>query len=160
MMRLLKPLVPPLLWAFGSRIKRRLVPSTTLLEYAPQGWQTPLPGDRSQASFWSHFIAEEQAACKELIARLDARDLSVFTVGDENFKYAAFGYVLALTARAQASVSVLDYGGNLGDYYWLGRVLVPGVGLDYHCKELPEIAAAGREMTPAVTWHTDDACLD
>ena len=32
----------------------------------------------------------------------------------------------------------------MGDYYWLGPALVPGVDLDYHCKELPQVAEAGR----------------
>ena len=48
-----------------------------------------------------------------------------------------FGYVLALAARTNRGLTVLDYGGNLGDYYWLAEALVPDVELDYHCKELP-----------------------
>jgi hypothetical protein len=81
------------------------------------------------------------------------------TRADEHTQYILFGYVLALAARHKTKVSVLDYGGNLGDYYRLGRALVPDVKLDYHCKELPQVAEAGRRLTPEVTWHTDDAAL-
>ncbi len=83
----------------------------------------------------------------------------MLTDGDENVKHVIFGYVLALAAAQQQKLTVLDYGGNLGDYFWLAKALVPDVDLDYHCKELPRVAEAGRQITPAVTWHTDDACL-
>lgn len=157
--RILKSIVPPFLWSIGSRIKRRLVRSTTHLAYAPRGWSTPLPGNASSEDFWCAFIAQERAYCEALIARVRAHEPMVHLDGDENQKYAIFGYVLALASRHQPKISVLDYGANLGDYYWLGRALVPGVDLDYHCKELPQVAEAGRLMTPDVSWHTDNACL-
>jgi putative methyltransferase (TIGR04325 family) len=94
-----------------------------------------------------------------LIARIRAGEPLLETRADEHTKYILFGYVLALAARHQTKVSVLDYGGNLGDYYWLGRALVPGVELDYHCKELPKVAEAGRRLTPEVIWHIDDSVL-
>jgi putative methyltransferase (TIGR04325 family) len=78
---------------------------------------------------------------------------------DEELKDLLFGYVLALAARDRPKVRVLDYGGGLGNYYWLARALVPGTEFDYHCRELSKVAEAGRQLTPAVTWHTDDACL-
>lgn len=158
-MRILEAVVPPFLWRIGSRYKRRIVRSTTLLEYAPRGWSTELPGSASNEDFWTTFIAQERRACEELIARIHAREPLLHPDGDENSKYAVFGYVLALATRQQEKISVLDYGGNLGDYFWLGRALVPGVDLDYHCKELPQVAEAGRLITPDVTWYTDNACL-
>ena len=157
---ILKSIVPPLLWNVGSSVKRRVVRSTTLLEYAPQGWATPLPGDSNSDDFWAAFIAQERAFCEALIARVHAGEPLLFPDGNENSKYTVFGYVLALAARQQQRLSVLDYGGNVGDYYWLGRALLPDVHLDYHCRELPSVAAAGRLISPDVTWHTDDACLD
>jgi putative methyltransferase (TIGR04325 family) len=157
--RILKSVVPPLLWSIGSRFKRSVVRSTTRFEYAPRGWATPLPGNSSRDDFWNAFIAQEQAFCQALIARVHAGEPLLYPDGDANSKYAVFGYVLALAARPQQRLSVLDYGGNLGHYYWLGRALVPDAQLDYHCKELPLVAEAGRRVSPDVTWHTDDACL-
>ena len=159
-MRILKSIVPPFLWSIGSRFKRRIVRSTTLLEFAPRGWSTPLPGNAGGEDFWAAGIAEERVACEKLIARIRNREPLLHADGDRNSKHALFGYVLALATQRQAKISVLDYGGNLGDYYWLGRALVPDVELEYHCKELPQIAEAGRLITPDVTWHTDNACLD
>ena len=155
----LKSIVPPFLWNIGSHLKRRVVRSTTLLEYAPNGWLTPLPEGTGGDEFWRSFLTLEQANCEALIARIDAREPMLYADGDENLKYAVFGYVLALASRNQQQITVLDYGGNVGDYYWLGRELVPGVKLDYHCKELPRVAEVGRRVSPDVTWHTDDGCF-
>lgn len=157
--RIFKSIVPPLLWSIGSRFKRRVMRSTTLLAYAPNGWSTPLPGGASSDAFWAAAIAQEQAACEALIARIRAGEPMLDAVSGNDSKHAIFGYVLALATRHQHRLTVLDYGGNLGEYLWLGRALVPGVEFDYHCKELPQVADAGRRMTPAVTWHTDDRCF-
>ena len=154
-----KNIVPPLLWSIGRNLKRRFVHSVTHFQYAPRGWSTPLPGGDHSDDFWFSFNAHEQAAVEKLIARIQAGEPLLETSGDEHNKYILFGYVLALAARHLTKVSVLDYGGKLGDYYWLGRALVPGVELDYHCKELSTVAEAGQRLTPEVTWHTDDTVL-
>lgn len=154
--QILKSMVPPMLWNIGSRLKRRLMSSTTLLEYASGGWSTPLPGNASSDDFWAASIAQEQAVCEALIARVRAGEPLLHADSDESTKYATFGFVVALAARDRQKLAVLDYGGNLGDYFWLSRAFLPGVEFDYHCKELPRIAEAGRRITPDVTWHTDD----
>ena len=60
--------------------------------------------------------------------------------------------------RATAiEVTVLDYGGNLGDYYWVGRALVPGVKLEYHLQGAgANRSGRERDLTPEAIWHTDD----
>jgi putative methyltransferase (TIGR04325 family) len=158
--RVIQSIVPPLLWRLGSRVKRRVVRSTTLLEYAPDGWATQLPDNLNSDDFWTAFVAKEQAYCEALIARVRAGEPMLYPDGDANSKNAVFGYVLALAAGSRGKVSVLDYGGNMGEFYWFGRAMVPDVQLDYHVKELSSVAEAGRRLSPDVTWHTDDACLD
>src|SRR5258705_442629 len=37
---------------------------------------------------------------------------------------------------------------------------LPGVGLDFHCRDLEGIVAEGRKVNPEVVWHTDDSCFD
>lgn len=155
---ILRSLVPPLLWQIGSKWKRRLVRSTTLFEYAPDGWDTRLPDGTGNEAFWNEFIAQEVSACEALRTRVKAGEALLDPGVDP--KHAVFGYVLARASRRQDALAVLDYGGNLGDYYWLARAFVPDVRLDYHCKELPNSVAAGRRVTPEVTWHTDDTCFD
>ena len=154
----LRLIVPPALWQMGSTLKRRLVHSTTFFEYAPDGWNTPLPGRTGNIPFWGAFIAQQEIDVAKLIARVRAGDPILDPTGDRN--HAIFGYVVAVATRTQPSLSVLDYGGNLGDHYWIARALVPNVQLEYHCKELPMSVEAGRRMTPDVTWHADDGCFE
>ena len=156
--RVVKTIVPPLLWNIGRAWKQRLMPSTDRLAVAPRGWNTPRAGGGNEA-YWTRFISRERAWCERLIARVRADD-PVLASDDAILGYLAFGYVLALAARQQDTITVLDYGGNLGEYYWISKALLPGVKLEYHCKELPAVAAAGRDLTPDVIWHTDDRCLD
>lgn len=156
--RVVKTIVPPLLWNIGRALKQRLVPSTDRLAYAPRGWNTPLPGGGNEA-YWARFLKREREWCERLVARVRTGD-PVLASDDAILGYLAFGYVLALAARHKDKITVLDYGGNLGEYYWISKALVPGVQLEYHCKELPAVAAAGREISPDVIWHTDDRCLE
>ena len=156
--RIVKPIVPPFLWSIGKDVKRRLSRSVDHYAYAPHGWETPLPPGEGNETYWSTFVAQERVLCQELIERVRAGH-PVLTSDDEIMNYVTFGYVLALAARHRDRLSVIDYGGNLGDYYWVGKALLTGVELEYHCKELPAIAAAGRVLTPEATWHTDDSCF-
>ena len=153
-----KAIAPPLLWNIGRSAKQQLIHSTERLAYAPRGWQTPLPEDANEA-YWNRFVERERAWCERLIARVRAGD-PVLTSDDAILGYLAFGYVLALTARGRDSITVLDYGGNLGEYYWISKALLPDLKLEFHCKELPAVAAAGRDLSPDVIWHTDDRCFD
>jgi putative methyltransferase (TIGR04325 family) len=156
--RILKPILPPFLWSIGKDLKRRLLRSVDHYAYAPQGWNTKLPAGDNNEAYWSAFLERERVLCQALIARVRAGH-SILTPDDEVVKYVIFGYVLALAARHKDRLTVIDYGGHLGECYWIATAFLPGVELDYHCKELPAIAAAGRELTPKAIWHTDDACL-
>jgi putative methyltransferase (TIGR04325 family) len=68
----------------------------------------------------------------------------------------SFGYVLMRAAHRRTRMSVLDWGGGIGHYYLFARALAPEVELDYHCKEVPVLCAAGREVLPDVTFHDSD----
>lgn len=69
-------------------------------------------------------------------------------------------YVLALSARGSDALSVLDWGGAVGHYHALARVLAPDVELDYHIKELAAVCQEGRTLSPEVTFHESDGCLE
>ena len=159
-MRLLKPIVPPLLWGIGKNAKRRLLRSVDHYACAPDGWQTPLGNGDGNEAYWISFVAREKELCARLIARVCGGNALLTESEGESMKFATFGYVLALASRRQSGLSVLDYGGNLGEYSWVGKALLPDVELEYHCKELPAIASAGRALSPGVHWHIDDGCLD
>ena len=72
----------------------------------------------------------------------------------------SFGYVLARTAQGRARIAILDWGGGLGHYCVYARSLLPEVGLEYHCRDLPILTQGGREVLPDATFHdTDESAL-
>jgi putative methyltransferase (TIGR04325 family) len=72
----------------------------------------------------------------------------------------ALGYAVARTPRSGSRLSVLDWGGALGHHFVVIKQLYPELDLDYHCREMPAVCAAGRATVPEVTFHDDDGCLD
>lgn len=132
-------------------------------EYVPEGW-------RREAKGWE-VDAVARAYREKWAAYLDAiespKPLGVYhespEVSHDDFSaqgmLLSFIYVLGLASRARPRISVLDWGGGLGHYYALSRMLVPGLELDYHVKETPAVVAQGREVLPDVTFHEDEACL-
>lgn len=72
----------------------------------------------------------------------------------------SFAYVLARVAAGRDRISVLDWGGGLGHYAVVARAVLPGTSFDWHCREVPSVAAAGSRANPEVTFHSDEACLE
>ena len=68
-------------------------------------------------------------------------------------------YVLARTARATDSVSVLDWGGGLGHQQAIARGVLPEISFDWHVRELPAVCREGRRLSPLITFHESDECL-
>ncbi|NEO52981.1 MAG: methyltransferase, TIGR04325 family [Okeania sp. SIO3B5] len=75
--------------------------------------------------------------------------------GQHNTKM-AYGYVLTKTARTKDRISLLDWGGGLGEYYLISKSLLPDVEIDYHCKEVPVLCEAGRELLPEANFYEND----
>lgn len=70
-----------------------------------------------------------------------------------------FAYSLAMAARGRQKVSLLDWGGSIGHYYLLAKAFLPGVEVEYHCKDVPMIAEYGQELLPQAHFYADDTCL-
>ncbi len=164
----LKPFIPPVLLegvrAFKDRFRQ------PVLTVAPDGWRTELAGDKHQGWSVDDVVSAERAKWDAYCRNLEGAgplgfahehyDLTVTRNPSFHNVHLTYAYVLALTARKKDRVSVLDWGGSLGHYYQLGKAVLPDVALDYHVKEVPLMAAAGKELNPDVTWHDDASCLD
>ena len=70
-----------------------------------------------------------------------------------------FAYVAALAAYGKRRLTFLDWGGGIGHYGELARAVLP-VEVDYHCREVPQIAAVGRESGAAGRYVSDDTWAD
>jgi putative methyltransferase (TIGR04325 family) len=138
----------------------------------PEGWareQAPGAGDgwdvesvaRMYAARWPAFI--ETLRGTGPVGALHVVPVGAAIPREELISHnmaMVFAYALALSARMSDRVSVLDWGGALGHYHALGRALVPDLELDYHCKELPAVCEQGRRVSPEVTFHESEACLE
>lgn len=136
-------------------------------EHVPEGWDRPVRGwdggsvAEAYLAKWPEWVAAlegtgplgvyHEARAGERLAREDVAAHNMLV---------SFAYVLARAARGRERVSVLDWGGGLGHYAVLARAALPGVELDWHCREVPSVARAGASVNPGVTFHEDDACLE
>jgi putative methyltransferase (TIGR04325 family) len=167
--RLLKGLTPPLLVSGARRlqwaVKSRRPPEW---EYVPEGWararddlrgwdvESVLDAYRSKLpSFRAALVGPGPVG----IATTAAVELGTPNISNQN-TILAFGYALTLASRLRDRVSVLDWGGGLGFFYFLSRALLPeDVEIDYHCKDLPTISRYGQEALPEIHFWDDDSCL-
>lgn len=173
----LKPIVEQLLPPVvvdGLRWLRRGSPehqtmAKPTLEYTRAGWKPSLENNVSSGWDAACLVEAERVKWDTFCRNLQAAgplgfshehdDLSVRRNIAFHNVHISFAYVLAVAAHAKSQISVLDWGGGLGHYHQLGQAVLPAVALDYHCKELPAMAAAGRQINPAVHWYDDESCL-
>jgi putative methyltransferase (TIGR04325 family) len=145
-------------------------PSPPEWEYVPEGWGRR---DEPDVAGWDVATVLDAYRTKlpEFRKLLEGTDSiavatsAAFPVGPPTIEHQnqilAFAYALALASRTTDSITVLDWGGGLGYFYFLSRALLPGeVGIEYHCKEVPTLCSYGREALPEIRFHSDDSCLD
>lgn len=105
---------------------------------------------------WSR-LAELVASERPLATNLRPVDRPVGLDYDEHNTLISFAYVAALTSQSTQQLSILDWGGGLGQYALLARSVLPGVVVDYHCRDLGPMVATGRELLADATFHDNDA---
>ncbi len=136
-------------------------------EHVPEGWARQVAGwdggtvAEAYLAKWPEWVAALEGTGPLGVyheARAGER-LASYDVAAHNM-LVSFAYVLARAAHGRAGISVLDWGGGLGHYAVVARAVLPGVDLDWHCREVASVARAGATVNPEVTFHDDDACLD
>ena len=169
----LRRVTPPSVLALRRRLQSpvaREEPIPPEWEYVPEGWARR---DDSHVEGWdaASVLAAYRAKLPDFRKLLEGTDpiavatSAAFPVGPPRIEHQnqvlAFAYALALASRTTDSITVLDWGGGLGFFYFLSRALLPlDVGIEYHCKEMPDICSYGRDALPEIRFHDDDSCLD
>jgi putative methyltransferase (TIGR04325 family) len=131
------------------------------MEYVPRGWHV-IKGwnDQSvadaQESHWPTLVKNLQGPGPLGVAhfpwhttREDRADHNVMM---------AYGYILALAARKKDALSILDWGGGVGHYYLYSKALLPEIGLQYYCYDIPNLCRLGRKLLPEI--HISDQEAD
>lgn len=145
-------------------------PPSFSLEYLPAGWSA-LQERKDEIKGWNvdSVVNIETAKWKAFCENCQGtgplgfshEHTDITQVRDVSFHniHMTYAYVIALAARQKTHLSILDWGGALGHYYQLAQALMPDVTIDYHCKEVPAMAEAGKRLNPEVHWYADKSCL-
>lgn len=136
-------------------------------EYVPEGFARPAKGWNVQAisdayrEKWPSYLAAIEGT-KPLGVYHEMPRGTAIGWEDESAHntLVSYAYVLALAARGRDRISVLDWGGGIGHYLPLSRAILPGVEIDYHCKDVTVLAEHGRELFPEASFYDDDSCLE
>lgn len=162
---LARNLLPPVLTDLLRRVTA--LGNAPEWEYVGDSW----PNDKAVQDGWNDESVASAEKAKwsrvlELTAGAQPLGLAHEALVPVNTELAAhnntmiLAYVLALSARQADSISILDWGGGLGHHYVLARSLMEGVEIDYHCKDVPRLAEAGRELLPEAHFYEDeDECF-
>ena len=171
-----KRILPPILidaakYMMAGRSAAGQGPSLIEWEYMPEGWAHR---DR-QIKGWNvpSIVETEKAKWREFTEAVlgtgsshrktgplgvshEAASISAHNYSAHNTNM-AYAYVLTLAARMQERISVLDWGGGLGHYYIMSKAIIPDVEIEYYCKDLPLLCAAGRDLLPDAHFYDNDA---
>ncbi len=175
--KIVKLFVPPLLLDLVRKLKARLVKfsggsvhlqTDSAYEYVPQGWD--YSGTHPEVRGWS---VEEIASVHE--ARMERfkamaegtgplglspeADLPTSIDISQHNTVMTFAYAISLASHGLRTLSFLDWGGGLGAYYFLAKTILPGLTVEYHCKELPAMVRRARRLVPEQHFYDDESCL-
>lgn len=165
----MKAVLPPVVTLMLRKIRFLIAPPDFGLSYAPGGWRTAVPAARTfeGAAYLESKETEWREVWKPFVNSLAAGGIATEHPADPlNDRISAhntwmtYAYVVSMAAAHGRPLKILDYGAGLGHCYGVARALLPGIPLEYHCKELSALVLLGRKFTPDATWHVDDSCLD
>ena len=164
----IKQLTPPVFIHSAKRLRTHRG-SRVEWEYVPDGWvyaqtHSEVRGWNVQAVLetykgkWPQFVRMVEGTGPLGVAH----ESSLATNEDipSHNTMMAFGYALALAARKQDRLSMLDWGGGIGHYYLLAQALLPGVEIEYHCKDVPVLSEYGAQLFPEQHFCSDERCLE
>lgn len=146
-------LVPPIVVSAIRRLRDR---QSARSEWAFVGTEWPV---EDTARGWNvpSVVGAQRSRWAELEGAM--RNSSLMTeggVGPQN-TLACFGYVVGRAASGQSKLSILDWGGGLGQYGLIARSMFPALEIEYHCYDLPLMTEAGRTLLPKAQFHDDEA---
>jgi putative methyltransferase (TIGR04325 family) len=162
---LAKEWLPPVVQeSLRRRLDTRRAPEW---EYCPDGWATR--DERINGWNVASVLEAQRRTWPEFVRMVESSGPLGINHPDpvpNNINLAAhhtvmsFGYVAALAAHGRDTLSFLDWGGGIGHYAVFARALLPGVQVEYFCKEVPLLCQGGREVLPGDTFlETEAECL-
>ncbi len=161
MKELIRLLMPPVVYRAAAHWLTRQQPNTPALNYVPNGWRDAAHyrGWNAEGvleaykATWPRLVRESQTATPLNVI------MGTDDVGMQNVLL-CFAYSLALAAQNKTALSMLDWGGAIGQYKLLAQAALPGVPIKYHCKDVPLLAEYGQQINPDAYFSSEAAsCL-
>jgi putative methyltransferase (TIGR04325 family) len=162
--------VPPALYRGYRRARRRLAGLPPAWEYAGDTWPAGDDELADDAGWESPTVVEHYRA---KLAPFRAAVAGTGSIGVPTEALAgvvprqyeqnvvlSYAYAVARASAHREQITVLDWGGGYGYLSFVIAALFPGLRVDFHVKEMPNIARAARVDVPEVTFWDDEACLD
>lgn len=162
---------PSRLWASRDDALPTLTPEW---EFVPEGWELARRDDqlcsrgwdveevaRAYVERWPAFCAaisdgQPLGVAHEVPAGVEMSNTSLVSHNTAM----TLAYVVARSAPAAGALSVLDFGGGLGHQHAIARSALPETEFDWHTRELPAVCREGKRVSPLVTFHESDECLE
>lgn len=172
---LIASLTPPIVLTAAKRVRFTLMRSIlgrkkfVEWEYVPEGFTLARQDPdvkgwnvrevlEAQKLKWPQFLAMTEGSGPLGIAHESCNATSDDVMHHNTIM--VFAYALALASRNLERISMLDWGGGIGHYYFLARALLPNVEIEYHCKDVTFLSEHGRELLPEHHFYDNDSCLD
>lgn len=155
--------MPPLLSEYLGKLRRRgQLPEWERWNGTPdrpgpavRGWEDPSVGAAYKRR-WARWIENVDSTRPLAFSIYDDQPLLRYDVQHQNMTVA---WVLSLAAARSSRVSVLDWGGGVGQLAAVARALRPDLGFGWVVHDVPSIVDTGIELQPAVEFCSDDTCL-
>jgi putative methyltransferase (TIGR04325 family) len=143
-------------------------------EFVPDGWELAKDADKACARGWDvdevarAYARHWPAFCAAIAGPQPLGVVHELTSGAtmSNTSPVAhntsmtLAYVLARMGPGAGPMTVLDVGGGLGHQHEIARSVLPEADLDWHVRELPAVCREGRLVSPSITFHDGDECLE
>jgi hypothetical protein len=135
-------------------------------EYIPEGWMYLETHPAVKGWNSAEVLAVYERNWPLFVSRLATKEPLSFAPGNSEASdinhqntFLVFAYALALAAYGKTSVSLLDWGGAIGHYYLLAKTLLPGIDIQYHCKDVPVLVERGKQLFPEAYFYSDESCF-
>jgi len=149
-----------------KKMLKKIKGKDSMYEYSPNGW---IEDDRIRGWNVKNIVEIQKAKWPQFVDLLEgngplgiyheSKELSAYNYKIHN-TIMCFAYVLALSARLKNNISILDWGGGIGHYYKFSRTLIPNIGINYVCIDLPLYCKAGQDILPQVEFYDDDQLIE
>lgn len=170
MKKIIQDLLPPFIWRILRKTYLSFLKKSKYIEweYIPRGWLAETTDSNIKGwnvdsvlntykGNWDDF----QSALNDKLPlgiSPESNNINRIELTNHNIMM-TYAYVLALSSLNKSFISMLDWGGGIGHYYFISKALLPDLEIDYYCKDVSVLVDYGKENFPNLSFYTDESCL-